>query len=211
MSVGRNPNDPKYGMRKFINLVEKSNPSALRGYFLSDAFVDEIVSNGRWSHHGSYLDSFVDDFCDGDDDDEAVRAALIKWLPTRLDHIMNELSSSGPDTVINRIISVDLPTYEEIIGMGEFRIGLYWGAGDFEPQNSNPINMDFVSTLGGVTVDWHQTVLSRIDYDNGDHEQEFQLVDGSPIAITDIMVWEDGNYESVEHLHDFTKKAVFRA
>lgn len=197
-------------MRNFINIMERASPIAdHKQYFLSPEYIERVVATNRWSDHGSYLDSFIDEVCNGDDADETVRAALREWLPKRLEWIERDLFLMSPDTVINRVIGVTKETFYSISTSDHLSVGIFWGAGDFEPQNSHPILIEFVSTLGGVTVDWRATLESRIDFDNGDHEQEFQLVLGTPVRMTEITTWSE-NSESIP-MDDLLRNATFVA
>ena len=167
-----------------------TNPLArFRDKFLGDEYIDAVLAADRWSSHGSNLDGFVNEFCP-DDSEGAIRAALREWLPKRLDYVERDLMRLSGETVINRIIGVDRATFVQMQRGETLQLGVFWGAGEFEPQNTNPIMVDFSSTLNGVTVDWAATIESRIDFDHGDHEQEFQLVPGTPVAVTQIAAWD---------------------
>jgi hypothetical protein len=73
---------------------------------------------------------------------------------------------------------------------GMLPLGIFWGVGEVHAwghdtnvvQIQAPCEVILSTTLANVMVDWEQTFYSRLDYDNGDMEQEIRLMNGSVIS-----------------------------
>lgn len=179
-------------------------PLSVRQHFLSDEYIDYVVENFKFVDHGEYIDHFLEDFDVDSDDKDAIRALLKKWLPKRLAYIERDLRTNAPSQII-RAIRVTPETFEAMDKAEHLKIGVFFGDGSFEPQNTNPIEIAFtVNNLRGVTIDWGATVASRIDYLYGDDEQEYQLVAGSSIPVAEIEAF-DGKMERLDLSHWVTK------
>lgn len=171
----------------------------VKAYFLSDEYLDKIISDQKWSEHGSHLDeadvlfeSLGLDYQTALEQPETLKAALRTWLPIRINYIINELEYELVDSkTIYRALSftaADYGMFAPAIGAAKrvADLGVYWSTReDCEPWGSNILNTD-VTVYLSMEVDMEsiniiETVRSRIDYKLGDDEQEINLLPTAPL------------------------------
>lgn len=109
------------------------------------------------------------------------------------------------DTRIYRAMMVSKAWLNEVKqpSKGMLPLGIYWGIGEVHPWGydgphgnektvvpiKTPHEVMLSTTLKDVIINWEQTFYSRLDYDNGDQEQEIQLEKGS--IINNVMIEEN--------------------
>lgn len=202
----------KYHMRNLINLVETYSGIDM-SKFVNDALVDEILQRGTWTTHGSELFRWWEEGApeymtnsekknSGDEiaheDPAFVKTIMRRFLDARAQFINRNMSELAPDAEINRIIMVDKNYLDrlETLRSTDFNLGVYWGSDHVEPWGASydniaitPYGLQFTTLIKYAEVNWHETFMSRADWELGDDENEIQLVKGSPIStLTQIEV-----------------------
>ena len=194
----------------FTTSTQHNNPAHLAGgignkirevkaYFLSDEYLDKIISDQKWSEHGSHLDeadvlfeSLGLEYQAAIEQPETLKAALRTWLPIRINFIISELEFELADSkTIYRALSftaADYGTFAPTIDTAKrvADLGVYWSTReDCEPWGSNILNTDVTVYLSMEvnmeSINIIETVRSRIDYKLGDDEQEINLLPTAPL------------------------------
>jgi hypothetical protein len=194
----------KYGMRKFINIIENRSFHVPDGRkFVTNDLIDRIISTGQFVPHGdialyewwsevqSGWNVVPEDMREKELDEvrhsSEFRAVFTHWMrDLRAPFVTRQLIQLKPDHELLRamivkqawIDALNEPHSEPI------PIGAYWTAnGDATPHGARRKGTEivFMTKLSDVSVDWQHTYESRFDFQNGDMEAEIQLVKGSPI------------------------------
>lgn len=189
-------------MRKWMNIFENtvSVPSFVDR--VTDDLLDEIIATGKWVHHGGDIqDQWDGGVLDYNIEDkypeligkdfadvrhlpvfrEVLRINLLGIAKDQYERLINgssydKLGPLTPDSFIYRGISSH-STKESL--------GVYWS--QIKTQSLHRFIDDksggllFVAQVKDVTIDWEQTIRSRLDLSNGGDEAEIQLVGGSPV------------------------------
>lgn len=177
-------------MRNWITIVENARPDAA-SVIATDRYIDEILASGTWVQHGSHVeDIFYDNDIPNDVGEQ--KRFLQNWLPQRAQWIEDDLASLDDHDIIARAMYVtddwlaDLENPSTVTA-----VGIYFSSGE---ESANPYgdadadgHLIYInSTLGGVTVNWPETIKSRTDYKHGDEEYEIQLARGTAVQIINI-------------------------
>jgi polyhydroxyalkanoate synthesis regulator phasin len=160
--------------------------------FLSDNYVKNLLSTGRWTDHGSDLNEWLEDceevpeaYQGGDifdlSSDEKFIRFFKDYLSARFDYAMNYLSKDlvgeGP-LRLNRAMLVT-QDFIENLKIGElYDFGQYWATQHTIPYGAEPDEQKqelfLVCQVERNQVDIEKTMKSRMDYIHGDYEMEIQ-------------------------------------
>lgn len=197
-----------------FNKLMKLKPS-IEAYFLSDEYIDNVIKTQMWSSHGTgifddtdYLYDFEDQFGDTENNKDELKAYLKHWLPFRLRYIFNELEHElKNNTIIYRSMYLKEDAKVEVLNKIKKEttvesIGIYWST----TSNVSPFDCDMSTMKGGYevllstplifeSINWIETFRSRIDFINGDCEQEIQLNPPYNVLVNAVSV------EKVDNLY----------
>ncbi|MEP8041719.1 hypothetical protein ABJY94_18995 [Vibrio parahaemolyticus] len=168
-------------------------------YFLSDSYINQIILSKKWSEHGSNLDECEELFDNmGVDPDKTLKCSLelksmlTKWIPLRLRYIASEMEYElNNSTTIYRAISVKPEKLKETVNklnaaktVSDF--GCYWSSSEYvQPWGAKTNKRDktiyIKMELPLEALDIIETLRSRIDFNNGDDEQEYNLKGCFPV------------------------------
>lgn len=174
-------------IKKFIIDLGISN-------FVNDQYIEKVIETRKFCDHGSTLDDcyelfeyFEDDFLNPLEDNSVLKDFLSFWLPLRIKYIANEIESElNYYNTLKRQMLVTPEEYKQFSLLANKNtsvssLGVYWSSRDETyaqvlPDSENKtetilfsVNYDF------DLIDWVGTIESRIDFLNGDIEQEFKL------------------------------------
>ncbi len=184
--------------------------------FITDGYVSKILQSNRWSQHGDCLSGFVQDVLPHYDEISHLAQKDIKdvlsdrefikffndWLSLRYDYVIHSLIdelSAGPivddKLTINRSLYLTDEDACRVRSGAKTDVGIYWSTGHSDAYNVDPSSLNKAMKMYVVeaevsidNVNWHETLVSRFDYCNGDQEMEINL-SGMPnptiIAIED--------------------------
>lgn len=181
--------------------------------FITDDYINRVLSTQRWSDHGGDLCHFIDDKCQEEPSlaplrdrphDEIVthdtfKAFFRQWLALRYRYVLNDLAQTitGEQISIYRAVYLTEQQLKEVIA-GQREIGVYWTTGVAEAWAVDPHTQKdaqeyvFEARVALTDINWHETLISRFDYSNGDDEQEINLT-GKPVpTVCGIERADDG-------------------
>lgn len=171
--------------------------------FLNDDYVNGLLSSGSWSSHGSDLQTWLDE-CDevpatfsGKDlqrviNDTEFLNFFREWLSHRFDFAMKYLTQDiNQHKVIRRAVYLTPAQKAEILPGAFVDVGKYWTvSGTVEPYGATCTeDREIVTITTGLdldSIDLVQTMISRMDYVNGDYEMEIQTKENLPVKILSI-------------------------
>lgn len=152
----------------------------------------------------------------------ATTAVLRRFLEARAGWIQRSFQSGDhgippitPESPIHRAICVNDAWLAEIAKpqRGALPLGIFWGLDAVEPwgakfdevQDTHPHVVEITTRVKHVMIDWEETFRSRLDWLNGDNEQEVQLFKGSPIDHVEQVRMQSSNTqpELARALHVF--------
>lgn len=161
---------------------------------ISDEHVHKLLDNYEWSSHGATLDDFLDNFTEEDKFPDSLKdipfRELVKmspfqdifkvWLSERYDACVSDLTRDIPSfpLEINRTILISAGSRTAILD-GEFNsVGNFWSVGTSEAYAADVATdqglYEFTLTALATpdNINWKETLISRMDYTNGDEECE---------------------------------------
>ena len=176
--------------------------------FITDSYIDEVLITARWCHHGNDIVHFIDDVLLDTDEIkhlankgvEVITAApefrryFKRWLSLRYDYVLGELKDEISSDTLTLKRAVYL-TDEEILAVrnrSKKDVGVYWTTGIPNAYNVAPEasagKKEYILTakVRIEDVNWHETLVSRFDYSNGDDEMEINLSEMPLPTITEI-------------------------
>jgi hypothetical protein len=186
-------------MRNWINLLENAVPSFVER--VTDDLLDDILTTGKWVHHGADIeeqwdqgsfDGYIDSSFEGKPFEEvrhtpefrkALHDILMMMANQQYENLTqgskyDDLPPLGPNTKLYRGISLK--------GGINDSVGVYWS--QLKSQSLHRFISEevgsgflFVAEVKDVTIDWEATIRSRLDYSNGGDEHEIQLKKGTPV------------------------------
>jgi hypothetical protein len=75
---------------------------------------------------------------------------------------------------------------------GHISLGIYWAVAGMADAHNAPTGAEneiqLITSLDMVKINWAETFRSRFDYSLGDEENEIQLISGSKIDYVEIYV-----------------------
>ena len=175
--------------------------------FLNDKFIDSIIKTKKFCSHGSSLDDCYELFEDFEDkypnalkNDRVLKQFLYFWIPLRINYIANEIISElDYYKQLHRQVFINQETLDNIkkkdtVSVDD--IGVYWSSLPstdsyniiIDESNKDNIWVRFSINYDFNLINWKETLISRIDYLNGDQEQEFQLEKNNNIKILEMHV-----------------------
>lgn len=175
---------------------------------VTDEYITNLISTEKWVEHGSSMHEFIDDISEIDNflpsnlngmqsseilQHEDFKVFLGEWLPRRYNYIVNEIKDELKDReslILSRCLYLSKKDQERILSGEIFYIGKYWGTGHVEAWGATPeknkLETHITAEVNPEDVDWMETLKSRMDYMNGDQEQEIQLKDNAIPKITSL-------------------------
>lgn len=182
-------------------------------HFVNEKYINHIVDTGRFCSHGSYLDEcdelfevFEEKFPNALNDKEMMKALLRHWLPLRISYISGEIIDElNYRSNLYRVVYFDQDKIKTLNTEDDFRVddvGIYWSSSEYTDayhldykKTKELTHVQLVIDFDFNTIDWFETFVSRIDFLNGDQEQEFQLDNDSYIKFKEVIVDENGNQD----------------
>lgn len=171
--------------------------------FLNNAYVNELLSSGRWASHGSDLQIWLDE-CDevpaafsGKDLQQVINDTEFlnffrEWLGCRFDFAMKYLTQDiNQHSVIRRAVYLTPAQKAEILPGSFVNVGKYWTVSrTVEPYGATYTKdreiVTITTELDLNSIDLIQTMISRMDYINGDYEMEIQTKENLPVKILSV-------------------------
>lgn len=192
-------------MRKLINLVESIGvPDAKT--FVTGTLIDRIIETGKFTPHGgeSLYDWFEE--CQGWNKfpatlkdiayDDAIRLPEFKeilyyWMKElRAPYVQADINQTKPTDFLYRAMFVSPEWITKLSTENEtIPLGVYWTTGEpacHGAKETTGVEIILTTTVGEVHINWPETMESRFDFDNGDEEQEINIIKGSTIPIRHI-------------------------
>ncbi len=188
--------------------------------YVTPQLVDEIIRDNHFVSHGDNLENWVGNngianALDGLPHDKTLqwkpfeevrkhpdfRRAIERWLELSLKHFEECLADDfGPDMNLYRCMQVPI----EWLNDPSPKMGKYWSAVPEQSERFSTFNNGQASIMmrvqaKHVMINWYETLRSRLDYDNGMDEHEFQMVVGSKIGPVEITMLDMD--ELVPHWH----------
>ncbi|WP_318493435.1 hypothetical protein [Photobacterium leiognathi] len=176
-------------------------------HFATKEFVAKLVAENRFSEHGSMLtecdelfELYENEFPSALHDKEQTFDMLMNWIPYRIKYIVNDIISELayfnslyrcvylPNDFLN-----NLRNNRESISTDD--VGVFWSTRrDTQPfgaENIIPTDVlvKLMIELNQDSIDWYETLVSRIDYINGEQEQEFRLYGATVIKVQNFTVY----------------------
>jgi hypothetical protein len=168
-----------------------------------DRLASVMLTTGVFSPHGSTLDEFIEQYEDDqwwdtsiDDTTEIIKspefiAGFREWLVYRYRYTIKNLRQEmqrvkrGSTFELHRTMYVNEKTWNPATG----GLGIYWGTGHTEAynaKNTTETEITITAECNRNSINWHETIVSRLDYINGDYESEIQLKQGAPVNVIDF-------------------------
>lgn len=175
--------------------------------FATKEYVEKLVAENRFSEHGSTLtecdelfEDYEDEFPSALHDKEQTFDMLMDWIPFRINYIVNDIVSEldyynslyrsiylSNDALNNLRNNQDSITTDDV--------GVFWSTRKdthaFGAENINPTDVlvKLMIELNQDSIDWYETLVSRIDYIHGEQEQEFRLCKTAAINLQNFTVY----------------------
>lgn len=164
---------------------------------VTEEYIDGLIITKKWVEHGSSIYDFIGDIIDIENflpyslqttpmeeipNHKDFRVFLKEWLPKRYSYVTNEIKEELKDCdqlILHRCLYLSPADQSRILSGENFFIGKYWGTGHVEAWGIVPekekLETHITAIVNPQDVDWIETLKSRMDYMNGDQEQEIQL------------------------------------
>lgn len=130
-------------------------------------------------------------------DDPEMRAVVWSWLEKRYAEVIDNLPK-GEQLKLYRIMRVD-DDWIDNLKTGEVTTGIYFSDDPYvdggfwlDEEKPNEIRLDV--TVNRTDVDWHGTILARMDYMTGDPEAEIRMKTDAPVMVNSFSD-DDDAYE----------------
>lgn len=175
-------------------------------HFAKKEYVEKLVAENRFSEHGSTLtecdelfEDYKDKFPSALHDKVQTFDMLMDWIPFRIDYIVDDIinelnyyNSLYRSVYLSKDALNNLDKNQESITTDD--VGVFWStrrdtlAFGIKNINTTDVLVKLMIELNQNTIDWYETLLSRIDYIHGEQEQEFRLCKMTAINIQDFTV-----------------------
>jgi hypothetical protein len=175
--------------------------------FLTKKYIEEMLESRMWVSHGSGFETFLEDSKYDEDfpksllgktydemmsSDECIKY-IKDFLPDRFNYVISELKetlNTFPLNV-NRTVYLHENIRNDISEGKSPDIGKYWGvretdSWDVAPGEEKGLSTNVEGLISPEDIDWIETIKSRMDYDNGDQEEEVQLKQGVLPVVTSM-------------------------
>lgn len=170
-------------LNKFLTEIDTFNANL-------NKYIPEVIKNNRWVVKGSTLDRFLEEEVP---ENKKLDQYIKEWLPLRLDFIKDcfkeTLNTTTTLKIARRLVIDDgqLEHFQTLISDGNLTttdIGLHFAEyglecawnyyGDYNDVVEVNICIDLTQKNLHL-VDFNTTICNRIDWENGDDEQEITL------------------------------------
>lgn len=130
-------------------------------------------------------------------DDPEMRAVIWNWLEKRYAEVIENLPK-GEQLKLYRIMRVDNEWIDDLKA-GEVTTGIYFSDdpfvdGGFWLDEKKPNEIRLEVTVDRTDIDWHGTILARMDYMTGDQEAEIRMKTDAPVMVNSFSD-DDDAYE----------------
>lgn len=189
-------------MRSWINLVENFDTKPSFSLAVTDELIHDIISMGKWVEHGSDIEDWWEQIrVDGDLIPVAGFPELLKknFEEARRDPVFAEalrwtLTCSAEYYDGHLVLTGDTMVYRGLCNPNGFDpstpLGKFWSTEEGQAIRFMSLDTKIGGTavmmtakLKDCTVNWPETIRSRLDQSGGD-EEELQLEVGSEIFFT---------------------------
>lgn len=145
-------------------------------FILSEDYLDFVVSNNKWCHHGSSIIHFFEDeeliFEYGN---TRLKKKIIKdYIQDKINSILLDIEDESPEFLYRAVYLEKKPKEKDFYGF-------FWSSKEVTApciENTKELNEYLLEIEYNETiVDWKETLMSRMDYVYGDREKEYYLKD----------------------------------
>lgn len=195
--------------------------------FITPKLIDEIIHSGKWVSHGSELEDWLSTSCyasdyekdigiDGDGLEQLPYAEqrehpdfrkciehYVTYAVNHFDGILRhgdpyeKLAPFGPTMTLYRCMGVD----QAWLDNPQPHFGIFWTAVPGQAKRfldaSKPFNVIMKTEVRHVYINWYETLRSRLDYNSGFDEHEFQLVKDSKVEKVEVLLMK-ANHKTVK-------------
>ncbi|MCY9874051.1 hypothetical protein [Vibrio barjaei] len=173
-------------------------------HFATASYIDKIIKEDKFCQHGSWLsdcdelfENFETKYPNASNCKKELKSLLTEWMPRRVNYIANEIIDElNHYKKLYRNLYLSKDKINSITNTKERvpveMVGVYWSSRNdtysFSPKQITETDKDVLLTieLETITVDWYETFVSRIDFINGDQEQEFRLLEDASINLLNL-------------------------
>ena len=176
-------------------------------HFATETYANKLIQEDGFGKGGASLsqcselfEAFDEQFPNALDDKEVLKAFFMHWLPLRVKYLakemIDELKHYKELHCAVTLHQKDIKALKTAVGstLPTQTVSLFWSSRpDTYDFRTNPNNvtddMDEITvttSLNTKIIDWHSTFLNRMDYINGDNDQEFVLFSDSEVTINNV-------------------------
>lgn len=188
--------------------------------FVTPEYIAGVISTGKWCEHGSCLSRFIEEVAsdhlpehllDTSYDDIIKSDEFAEFLPTWMNkrfawckkYIKEDLNTAQDHNglfTLSRTIYCT-PELLERIKEKDIDIGRYWTTSGYysyahnTDKDRNTLQVTVTASVNAKDIDFMQTLISRMDYSNGDDEMEIYIKPtGSPVFLSISVTTTDDEY-----------------
>lgn len=142
-------------------------------YILSDSYLNFVIKNEKWCHHGSHILKYFDyeDLVLEYANSKERKQILKKYIQTRLNEILTEFEVEKPEFLYRALYLENKPKFYDFFGY-------FWSSDEKTNAcvklNTKPTYLLKISFDFNI-IDWQQTLMSRMDFVFGEKEKEYYL------------------------------------
>lgn len=174
--------------------VGHGSDDSLRELFMEHADVDGWPSPKNKDDLWSFFFDIPEDI---------VEERLRHWLPLRYEYVVRDMANDLENvTEIHRALQLTKLELEDLLAFPG-PVGVFWSTRDdcspwgAKSGGKETVDVTLTTRYDPALVDWRQTMFSRFDFQNGDHEMEIRLKPESPLGKV-TLVTEDGEEIPIE-------------
>lgn len=164
----------------------------IKNQILSEGYIQRISASGQWvnSHHmgSTVLDYFLDHGYEIEYGDSRKRKAIIKaYLETKVEQVINDLKSIEQQVIYRSIYVKDYPVSMRA------NFGLFWSTDEMtsacvQKPSEDHLELLLSTKINKGSIDWFETIVSRLDPLFGDRESEIQLAKDTVVTLEEIII-----------------------
>lgn len=173
-----------------------------------DGYIEQVLESRCWSEHGSDIERFLVEYREENPElrEASDRRVLREWLPNRLAFIARTLPADIARVEREGRLKAERALVIEAESAEPWReslgahpdLGRYWSIGEFvEPHGvdpsafRSPVEVQVSAWIDPESVDWTETLRSRIDWENGDDENEITLRPGARVELITVYGFDE--------------------